>query len=227
MNNQIGISIFCFDLTDGLMHNRYAVELVRELISSNFINIHVLTDRPELFGDFNINTIHYSPKKHSYFDKLTICKEALKHCNQVLYIDCDSRIDLDLLKTLDIKDGLTVSKYWHDGGLKEFKDLSQLNTNYFNAIKDYCLENKLHIDNVPLFEDRLFTLSNIENIDRFFEIFFSLKNVFEINDEEFNHYPVGRAEGLAMSIAACNSGIKYDVNDPNLNRLNLKHLPNN
>lgn len=227
MNTDLAISIFCFDIIENTPYNKYGLDLVKTLIDSDFNNIHVLTNDPKLFDDFDVNITEYSPEKFSYFDKLTICKEALKSNDQVLYLDCDSRIDLDKLKTLTIKPGLSVNEYWQDGKLKQFKDFNQFNTDYFNTVKDYCLENELHLEDVPLFEERLFTLSNVDNIDEFFNTYYTLKDVFEKNDEKFGHYPVGRAEGLAMGIAAYNSKIPYFEKDPDLQELNLKHLPNN
>ena len=63
--------------------------------------IKIVTDKPELFGQ--IDTIEYSNKIFSYFDKLKICELALKQIDNVVYIDVDSRINFDTLKTIKLE----------------------------------------------------------------------------------------------------------------------------
>jgi hypothetical protein len=199
---------------------------MEELLTNGFENIFLLTNNVELFKPYNINLFDYSPEQFSFFDKLTICKIALEKFENVIYLDCDSRIDLNELKTYQVIEGITTSQHWLDGELKVFYELEKYNTSYFISINDYCEKNNLKINDAPLIEERLFTLSRTKQTEDFLNLFFDLRTVFENNDIEHGNYPVGRAEGLAMGISIINSNIKHNEKDEGLIKLNLKHLPN-
>lgn len=222
----MGICIFCFDVNEDTQYNSYGQDLVLELNQHNFKNIFVLTNQPTLFSNSTSTIVEYSPKKHSYFDKLTVCQTALKYHSKVLYIDCDSRVNYHKLNKLTPTPGLSVSESWNDGKFKTFSDMRGFQTHYFDDVIEYCEKNNLEIDAAPLFEERLFTLSKSNNLEEFFKIYENLRESFERNDERFGNYPVGRAEGLAMGIAAINTGLKYVKQDPKLKSLELRHLPN-
>lgn len=226
LHNDFAICLFSFDINPQTKYNQYSKSLIQDLINNGFKNIFLLTNDVTLFKEYDINVFNYSPEKFSFFDKLTICKIALEKFDQIIYLDCDSRIDLTKLKTHKISEGLSFCQYWLDGELKRYHELKNHNTEYFISIAEYCEKNNLEYLNSPLVEERLFTITKTNKTNSFFNLFFGLRDVFENNDIKYKNYPVGRAEGLAIGISLLNSKIEYQEKDVNLINLNLKHLPN-
>jgi hypothetical protein len=226
MVSNFAICIFCFDIADDTRYTQYGKELTDVLVADGYQNVYILTNKPSVFKDESFKVFSYNPTEYSYFDKLTICQRALQDFDNILYIDCDTRIDFNLLRSHEFSPGLSVNNYWQDGKLKKFEDMLQFETDYFDTIKDYCTVNKINLNDVPLFEERLFTISKTEETSQFFQICNDLRRLFEENDTKYCNYPVGRAEGLAMGIAATVSKVNFSVQNEQLRKLNVIHLPN-
>ena len=205
-----------------------AKKMVLELKKHNIENIMVMTNKPFKFDNLKIDVIDYQPVKYSFADKLTLCYEALKKYDTIIYIDSDCEIDYNKIKNLNVKKGISIIENWGfpNGKASKFFELKdKLETNYFTKIEKYCLENNLKYNDADLIEERLIAIKKTDNLDEFFKIYFELKPIIEENDLSFNNYPIGRGEGLAIGISILNSNIEYNGICKNLKEIGLYHLP--
>jgi len=207
-----------------------AKRIVLNLKNHDIKNIMVMTNKPQKFNGLEIDVIEYQPINYSFADKLTVCYEALKKYDTIIYMDSDCEIRYDEIKNLNIKEGISIRENWgwEDYRVSKFLDFKdKIKTNYFENIENYCLKNNLQYNDADLIEERLITIKKTDKLNDFFNLYFKLKPIIEENDLLFKNHPIGRGEGLAMGISILNSGIKYNGISKDLEKLALNHLPYN
>jgi len=180
---------------------KYTHQVQRESVGKD---VHILTDRPELFP--NCKTEKYTKKVFSYYDKLIfLVKTVLERKQRVTFIDCDWFTGLHLGLDLQ-KDTFYTYALWK---FEDFADkpFSMEGINMvINALKrtNYKLDREIYIGEAIMSLPYLPSTQNI--LDDLLELQSEWENTFNQNLvtkngklKRYSSYGVGYGEGGALT----------------------------
>ena len=174
-------------------------------------NIHVLTDKPELFDNVFVHS--YSRNIFSYYEKLIfIVKLVIEKKDRVNYIDADMMWNLDKQVDLDLDSIYSYQIYnIDDQSLENILGKERINEVLKKAgwnieLKDYIPEG---IISFPYIDSIKNILKDLIYLQPFFEDYFNKKNSWNKNTYRYGKYGVGYGEGAALTAIAHKYSIPY------------------
>ena len=171
-------------------------------------NIHILTDKPEEF--LNFNTDFYPYTIFSYIDKILYpIRKSLEIKEPVLSVDANKLVELtdEFLEKGTISNNFMYLQKWPNGEYLDFFDNSYFKVliEYFQSISfDYhklpCLVEQVFY--TPYFPQLKKTLTDIEHIKPIMEYLSVLHN--------FPSPGVGNGEGIALAYGIINNNFNLE-----------------
>jgi hypothetical protein len=213
--NKIGFGFLCFG---DEIYFKGTVDKIKNL--THRYPIFVLTEKPEVFQNFNVHTIKYDREKFSYSDKMLLIKHTFEYdLDYLIIIDSDSDIIgyewLNFIDKYQFKYGITyVDTLRNHVTKKHFINELNLQTNEWYDY--YKLANHILPDfdkNELIWEYFLIINKNEFNVNEFFEIYGKLQQIRENIDITMNKNIIGAGEGISLMVSCKKTGIPIQYDD--------------
>lgn len=183
---------------------KFYTDNVSKFITKDFskkFDIHILTDKPELYP--NYSTDLYYKSTFNFFDKISYGFTVIDKLQKSGFIiDAD---DLETFETVYSSFDLSskyiqVLGYWDERGTLNNNDTKHIN--FWRFMKNYLKNNNISENNIYMVLEKMFFLPKL-NYKHFLKYFESLRFLFEKNSRENEMWKgcVGNGEGVAVGYA--------------------------
>lgn len=193
--------------------NKYIETLIKDYhkIPSDFSVTIYTSDVVKIKSNIkNANVFEYPSKTFKYFDKFKFTIELSNKLKEtVLYIDTGRLKEVtDDIWFMDLSKVENISFASNWGGIESSQDLRTFESpyfesNYFDNILDYFIDNKVELKDIPVFLERIFVVPFKKSMSFLLDELEIIRELFEENSKtkENVYSGLGNGEGLGMGYA--------------------------